>query len=132
MNVISGTGLVGIVTEVDKHYATVRAIIDDTSNVSAAFSRTSDLCNVIGSQKQIVNGYINVININKDAKIIEGDELITSDVSSKFLPGITIGYVSDIKMESSNLVQTANVTPVVDFKHLKEVLVIKQLKQAVE
>lgn len=130
MNVIAGTGLVGIVTQVDKHYATVRAIIDDTSNVSAAFSRTSDQCQVIGSQKQIDNGYIQVINIDKDAKVIDGDELITSDGSSKFLPGITIGYVSDIKMESSNLVQSANVTPVVDFKHLREVLVIKQIKRA--
>lgn len=132
MNVIAGTGLVGIVTQVDKHYATVRAIIDDTSSVYAAFSRTLDLCNVIGNQKQIDNGYINVININKDAKIVDGDELVTADESSKFLPGITIGYVSDIKMESSNLVQSANVSPVVDFKHLKEVLVIKQLKKTKE
>lgn len=34
MNVIAGSGLVGIVTDVGKNYAVVRAIIDDTSNVS--------------------------------------------------------------------------------------------------
>ena len=34
-NVIAGSGLVGIVTEVGKNWATVRSIIDDTSNVSA-------------------------------------------------------------------------------------------------
>lgn len=132
MNVIADSGLVGIVTEVGPNYAKVRSIIDDSSNVSAMFTRTSDRCTLIGSQKQIENGYIDVININKDAKVKNGDELVTSSISSKFLPGITIGTVSDIKMDSSNLVKTAKVTPVVDFKHLQEVLVIKQLKTVVK
>ena len=42
MNVISGGGLVGIVTEVGPNWATVRSIIDDNSNVSAMVSTTSD------------------------------------------------------------------------------------------
>ena len=33
-NVLAGSGLVGIVTEVGPHYARVRALIDDASNVS--------------------------------------------------------------------------------------------------
>lgn len=33
-NVIAGKGLVGIVTEVGPSWATVRSIIDDSSNVS--------------------------------------------------------------------------------------------------
>lgn len=129
MNVIAGSGLVGIVTEVGDHYAKVRSIIDDTSNVSAMFVRTSDQCTLVGSQKEIENGYIDVININKDAKVNDGDELVTSNVSSKFLPGITIGYVTDIKMESSNLVKNAKLSPIVDFKHLQEVFVITELKK---
>ena len=36
MNVIADGGLVGIVTDVGSNYATVRAIIDDKSNVSAS------------------------------------------------------------------------------------------------
>lgn len=129
MNVIAGSGLVGIVTDVGKNHAKVRSIIDDSSNVAAMFSRTSDFCVLVGNQKQIEDGYIDVININKDAKIKEGDELVTSPTSSKFLPGITIGYVTDIKTESSNLEKSAKLEPVVDFKHLREVLVITQLKE---
>ena len=34
-NVLAGSGLVGIVTEVGPHYARVRSIIDDESNISA-------------------------------------------------------------------------------------------------
>lgn len=129
MNVIAGSGLVGIVTDVGKNHAKVRAIIDDSSNVAAMFSKTSDFCIVVGNQKQMENGYINVININKDAKIKDGDELVTSPTSSKFLPGITIGYVKDIEIESSNLEKTAKLEPVVDFQHLREVFVIKKVKE---
>lgn len=129
MNVIAGSGLVGIVTDVGPNHAKIRSIIDDSSNVAAMFSRTSDFCILVGSQKQIETGYINVMNINKDAKIKDGDELVTSPTSSKFLPGITIGYITDIKTESSNIEKTAKLEPVVDFKHLREVFVIKELKE---
>lgn len=129
MNVIAGQGLVGIVYSVGPNYAKVRSIIDDTSFVSAMFTTTVDNCIVNGDLKCIANGYITVDHINKDAKINENDELVTSNVSSKFLPGITIGYVSDIVLDSNNLTKSGKVTPVVDFKHLEDVLVILQLKE---
>lgn len=129
MNVIAGQGLVGIVYSVGPNYAKVRSIIDDTSFVSAMFTTTVDNCIVNGDLKAIANGYITVDHINKDAKINENDELVTSNVSSKFLPGITIGYVSDIEVDSNSLTKSGKVTPVVDFKHLEDVLVILQLKE---
>lgn len=132
MNVIAGDGLVGIVYSVGSNYAKVRSIIDDTSYVSAMFSTTADNCLVNGDLKSIEDGYITVDHINKDAKINEGDELVTSNVSSKFLPGITIGYVSDIEVDSNSLTKSGRVTPVVDFKHLEEVLIITQLKETGE
>ena len=115
-----------------KNYAKVRSIIDDTSYVSAMFSTTADNCLVNGDLKSIEDGYITVDHINKDARINEGDELVTSNVSSKFLPGITIGYVSDIEVDSNSLTKSGKVTPVVDFKHLEEVLVITQIKETGE
>ncbi|MDD5949467.1 MAG: rod shape-determining protein MreC [Lachnospiraceae bacterium] len=132
MNVIAGEGLVGIVYSVGKNYAKVRSIIDDTSYVSAMFSTTADNCLVNGDLKSIEDGYITVDHINKDARINEGDELVTSNVSSKFLPGITIGYVSDIEVDSNSLTKSGKVTPIVDFKHLEEVLVITQIKETGE
>lgn len=129
MNVLAGDGLAGIVYQVGRNYAKVRAIIDDTSYVSAMFSTTADNCIVNGDLKAIADGAITVDHISKDAKINEGDELITSNVSAKFLPGITIGYISDIKLDSNSLTKSGKVTPAVDFKHLEEVLVITELKE---
>ena len=132
MNVISGNGLVGIVYNVGKNYAKVRSIIDDTSYVAGMFSNESDQCIVNGDLKSINDGYITVNHIDKDAKVVEGDEIVTSNISSKFLPGIIIGYVSDVELDSNSLTQSGKVTPVVDFKHLEEVLVITQLKANTE
>ena len=127
-NVISGGGLVGIVTDVGKDYAKVRAIIDDESSVSVSFANTSDTGIVSGDLKLMDDGVMNVTEVLKDAKVTEGDMVVTSKISDKFVPGILVGYVTNIKLDSSELTQSGQIIPVVDFKHIDEVLVITQLK----
>ncbi len=127
-NVLADGGLAGIATEVGKNYAKVRSIIDDNSSVSATISGTESLCTVSGDLSAIKDGYINVGYINKEITIEEGAELVTSHVSNKFLPGLLIGYISDVKMDANNLTQSAKCLPVVDFTNLQEVLVILDLK----
>ena len=131
MNVIGDGGLVGIVSEVGENYAIVRSIIDDESNVSAQFASSADKCIVKGSLQLMNEGVLKVFNIQKDANIKDGDMLITSNISSKFLPGILIGYVKDIENDSNNLTKSAYLTPVVDFAHLDIVLIITELKEDV-
>lgn len=132
MNVISGNGLVGIVSEAGDHYAKVRSIIDDKSNVSAMFESTRETCMVKGNMESIYNGYIDVEMISNTAKIKEGDEIVTSHVSDKFLQGLSVGYVKDISNDNSALTKTAHLTPVVSFDQLEYVLVITQLKDSRE
>ena len=129
-NVIAGSGLVGIVTDVGSNWATVRSIIDDSSNVSAMTMSTSDRCIVSGDLRLINEGKLQFIHLkDNDDRIQEGEKIVTSDVSEKFLPGILIGYVSEIEEDPNNLTKTGTLTPVVDFEHIREVLVIKELKQ---
>lgn len=129
MNVISDGGLVGLVCGVGKNYARVRAIIDDESSVSVSFARTSDSAIVSGDLKLMDDGVMNVTGIPKDAKVSEGDMVVTSHISNKFLPGILVGYVNEVSLDSNELTQSGKITPRVDFKHLNEVLVITQLKE---
>lgn len=128
MNVISGNGLVGIISEVGNSYAKVRAIIDDKSNVSAMFEATGETCMVKGNLESIYHGYIDVEMISNSAKIKEGDEIVTSHVSDKFLQGLSVGYVKDIVSDESAQTKTAHLTPSVNFDQLENVLVITQLK----
>jgi len=128
-NILAGNGLAGIVTEVGSNYAKVRAIIDDNSNVSASITGTDTLCTVAGDLSHIKDGYINVGYINKAETIEEGSELVTSHVSDKFLPGLLIGYITEVEMDANNLTKSAKCIPVVDFTNLQEVLVILDMKE---
>jgi len=133
MNVMAGNGLVGIVTSVRKNSATVRSIIDDNSKVSGMFLKSADTCIVSGDLNSMMSdGRIKVSMIPLNADINENDEIVTSHISDKFQQGILIGYVCDIKVDSSNMTKTAYLTPVVDFEHLDDVLIITKLKESFE
>ncbi len=129
MNVMAGSGLVGIITEVGHNYSKVRSIIDDSSSVSAMVLKSSDTCIVNGDMRSIDKGYILVELLSKDAQVRDGEEIVTSYISNKYLSGILVGYISNIEIDSTNMTKTAHLTPAVDFEHLQEVLVITELKQ---
>ena len=130
MNVIADGGLVGIVTGTGAHWATVRSIIDDSSNVSASVTSISRNCMVTGDLEMMDDGKIRFIQLtDKENQAQEGDKVVTSSVSNKFLKGILIGYIGDIQNDSNNLTKNGTIIPAVDFSNLQEVLVIKQLKQ---
>lgn len=132
MNVIAGNGLVGIVEEVGVNHAKVRSIIDDSSYVGGMFLKTSDFCIVHGDLESLDSGVMGVELISKDADIKDGYEVVTSHKSDKYLQGILIGYITDIKLDPSNLTKTAYLTPAVDFDRLDEVLIITELKETLK
>ena len=130
MNVISGSGLVGIVTDVGPNYAKVRSIIDDSSNVSSMVLTTKDNFNVSGSLMSMNKDKLLPFSElrDEDDKVQIGDPVVTSRVSDQYQPGILIGYVSSVEDNANNLTKSGTITPVVDFQHLEEVLVITDLK----
>ncbi|MCR5673191.1 MAG: rod shape-determining protein MreC [Lachnospiraceae bacterium] len=133
MNVMAGAGLVGIVTSVGPNWATVRSIIDDDSNISAMVLNTSDNMIVTGDLELYSNGNIKFTDLrDEDDAVAAGDQIVTSQISDKYLPGISIGYIKEINSDSNNLTKSGYITPVVDFEHLDIVLVITQMKQTKE
>ena len=133
MNVIAQGGLVGIITEVGDHWATVRSIIDDTSNVSAMIANTNDHCVVTGNLTLMNSDKIEFSQLTmEEGTVVEGDAVVTSNVSEKYQTGILIGYISEMELDANNLTTSGTIIPSVDFKHLREVLVITDLKQVKE
>ena len=129
-NVIAGKGLVGIVTEVGPNWATVRAIIDDSSNVSAMTVGTDDTCVVDGELELIDEGKLRFSQLyDKDDKVTVGERVVTSNISDKYVEGLFIGYVSEIELDTNNLTKTGTIVTPVDFQHLKDVFVITVNKQ---
>ena len=124
-NVIAGKGLVGIVTEVGAHWATVRSIIDDRSNVSAMTVSTHDNCVVEGDLELIDEGKLSFSQLyDQDNKVTVGERIVTSNISEKYVEGLFIGYISEISQDSNNLTKNGTIVTPVDFAHLKDVLVI--------
>ena len=131
MNVLSGTGLVGIVTEVYPNYSIVSSIIDD-KNVSAMILTTFDKCIVSGDLQSIEDGLIKLEQLsNNENEVPAGEQVVTSNISDKYLQGLPIGYVSDLEVDSNNLTRSGHVIPATNFKELQEVLVITTTKQDV-
>lgn len=129
MNVLAGSGLVGIVTEVGPTWAKVRSIIDDSNNVSGMVLSTSDTCIVRGDLSLMSTGQIPFNQMeNNDNTVSVGDQIVTSYISDKYLQGILIGSVSEINVDSNNLTRSGYITPAVDFRNIQEVLVITTTK----
>ena len=129
MNVMAGSGLVGIVVDVGPSWAKVRSIIDDSSNVSGMVLSTSDRCIVSGDLSLINEGQIRFEQMeNNENQVSVGDQIVTSYISDKYLQGILIGYVSEVTVDSNNLTRSGYITPAVNFKDLQEVLVITTTK----
>ena len=128
-NVLAGSGLVGIVTEVGPNYAKVRSIIDDSSNISSMILSTSDTCMVRGDITLAADGRIRFEKLKNNENVIEvGEQVVTSHVSDRFLQGLFIGYISEINVDSNNLTRSGYITPAVDFSQIQEVLVITTTK----
>ena len=133
MNVMAGSGLVGRIVDIGPNWAKVKSIIADDSNVSAMVLSSSDNMIVTGDLKLYASGVISFEQLIDSADVVvEGDKIVTSNISDKYLPGILIGYISSINKDANNLTKSGYITPAVDFEHLEEVLVILEQKQTVD
>lgn len=134
MNVMSGAGLVGIVTDVGPNYAKIRSIIDDSSKVSAMVTTTHDNI-VVSGNLELMNteGVLTFSQLkDSDDKVAVGDPVVTSYISDRYHQGILIGYITSIESDPNNLTKSGTITPVVDFEHLQEVLVILEQKDGAQ
>ena len=118
MNVLSGTGR-----------ATVSSIIDD-KNVSAMILTTFDKCIVSGDLQTVQDGLLKFEQLaNNENEVAVGEQVVTSNISSKYLQGLLVGYISEVNVDSNNLTRSGYIIPATDFKELQEVLVITTTKQ---
>ena len=132
MNVIAGGGLVGRLTAVGPNWSRVTAIISDNSNVSGMTLATGDNLIVTGDLILMAENSIRFGQLVDSKNLVaEGDKIVTSNISDKYLPNILIGYINTINMDSNNLTKSGYLTPAVDFEHLEEVLVITDTKQTI-
>ena len=101
MNVIAGGGLVGIITEVGPNYAQIKTVIEDNSYVSGMLIDTGDTCIVKGDIELMDTGLIHLSGFANSVTVRNGDKIVTSNISDKYLPGILIGYTKDVTADAT-------------------------------
>jgi len=121
MAVVNADGVVGKIAEVAAHVAKVILVGDPGFSVAAVDRRSRDSGLVSGS----LSGKCRMYYLPDGADIKQGDEVITSELSSDFPAGILVGEVSRIFPTGDASGFRAEIDPVVEVSKLEEVLVIK-------
>jgi len=128
MAVVNGDGLIGRVYEVGINYAKVICIIDTRSAVACMVQSTRDNGIMRGEitqsarQAECYVYYLPSLN-----NVVPGDTVITSGTDSLFPKGLRIGTVTAVSMDAGSEGSYAVVSPSVDFQHIEEVFVLREV-----
>ena len=102
--------------------------------MSAMTLSTKDNFNIRGSLQSMNEDKLLPFSelVDENDEVQPGDPVVTSHVSDRFQQGLLIGYIYSIEDNPNNLTKSGTITPVVDFQHLQEVLVITAIKDTGE
>jgi rod shape-determining protein MreC len=120
MPVVSETGLVGRIIEVNATSSRVQLITDPQSavNVRLQDSRAEGL--VVAQP----NSELQVDLISHEAQVSPGELVLTSGLGGVFPPDLPVGHIVSVRTRDFELFQQAVLEPVVDFANLEVVLII--------
>lgn len=118
--VVNEQGLVGIVCKVHQNSSDVDLITKEDTNLSVKINDNYGLLKY-ENQEFIVSG------INNKGEVTVGDSVYTSDISI-YPEKILIGQVAEVKFDHYEIEKVIKVKPAVDFKNLKFISIIKDLR----
>ena len=128
MSVVNGDGLIGRVYEVGLNYANVITIIDPRSSLACLVQRTRDNGIMTGGASESADEaecYIYYLpNVNN---ITPGDAVVTSGTDGYYPKGLNVGTVTQVSLSAGSEGNFAVVSPAVDFLHIEEVLVLRDV-----
>lgn len=121
MAVRTDAGLAGIVEVVENEYSLIETLNNQQVKISAKIERTG----INGILAWGGTKYFNLQNIPKSYDIKVGDELLTSNYSRKYPPGIPIGKVVKVEDDKSTLFHKIYIAPNVSFPTMEQLFVIQ-------
>jgi rod shape-determining protein MreC len=122
--VVTDNGLVGTIVETNCCAAKVRIITDPNSAVSARLQSSRDEGVAVGR----LGGGVDLQYLSQQAQVRPGDLVVTSGLGGSLPPGLVLGTVNAVQRQDYQVLQTASLTPGVDFNRLEIVLVITNFK----
>lgn len=118
--VITNNGVAGLVTATSDHAAKAMLLLDRQSAVDGVVQRSRTRGVVRGNG----TGVLEFEFVARDGDVQTDDVIITSGLDSVYPKGLRIGKVEEIRERGGDLIQTAILTPAVDFERLEQVFVM--------
>lgn len=130
MPVVTERGLVGVVSEVSLTASKVQLILDPRSAVGTLVQRpASRVAGIVQGNYDDV--YMpKMVNIPRNADIVEGDTIVTSGFGGIFPKGLMVGTVTNVKHDGGGLLEVAYIEPAVNFQKLEDVMIITASREA--
>lgn len=123
MAVMSGEGIVGIVTNVSSSFSSVMSVLHKDVRVNCQLKKDGSYGPLVwdGSDYR----YCLLTDIPTHAKMKQGDTVITSELSGIFPEGIMVGTIDSYERRQNEDFYTAKVKLSADMKKVNHVYVIK-------
>ncbi|MDR3305326.1 MAG: rod shape-determining protein MreC [Clostridiales Family XIII bacterium] len=119
--VVNGDGLIGRVFETAKGSSKVVAIIDENNKIGFQLADNPGFLGVCSGDG---DGGLTGVMLDDEAKVKEGDQLITSGIGGVYPAGIVIGTVIEAKHTDENALLAVKIQPAVYFKGIKKVALL--------
>ena len=130
MPVVTPQGLVGRVVEAGPNSSKVQLILDPRSSVGTIVQRAESRVTGIVQGDMDNPTMPQMVNIPKNADVVEGDVIVTSGFGGIYPKGIIVGLVSSLKNDDGGLLKIGVLESAVDFQKLEDVLVITASREA--
>jgi rod shape-determining protein MreC len=124
MAVISGSGVVGIVTGVSENFSTIIPVLNTDLRLSSKLKNTNYFGSLHWDGKDPGTAIVN--EIPHHVSLNEGDTIVTSGFSAIFPEGIMVGIIDEFWIEGGNF-YSIKVKLSTDFRKLNYVYVIENL-----
>lgn len=122
--VICSYGLVGVVTEISEHYATVTTIFSPELSVGVTVVETNETGILEGTLRYAAQQQTKLIYLDENNKVRPHHLVVTAGSTGLFPYWIPVGSVVETGMEESGLTAYAVIEPAADLTTLESVTVL--------
>jgi rod shape-determining protein MreC len=125
MGVITSDGIVGIVDNVSRNYATVQSILNTNSQINAKLKKSNHFGSLVWDTSD--PNVVQLIDVPMLAAVEVGDTIVTGGRSTIFPEGIPIGTVNQVQLDQDGNFFDLDIILFNDMTSLGHVYVIENL-----
>ncbi|MGL2962265.1 rod shape-determining protein MreC [Flavobacterium sp. RSB2_4_14] len=123
MGVINSAGIIGIVDNTSKNYATIISILNVKSQINAKIKKSNHFGSLVWNAKS--TGFVQLIDVPRLAGVRKGDTIVTGGQSIIFPENIGIGTIDKVYIDNVTNYYTLDIKLFNDMTNLGHVYIIK-------